>query len=284
MRHKITLLAAAFICGSFDYNAICAEPPKAPEVEYHHAFGWVEDKGGVKDRNVVHAPSFAAARILPAVDLRQKMPPVYDQGQIGSCTGNGTACVLDYAHVLNSGARFFTPSRLFIYYGAREMEGTENRDAGAQIRDVVSIALRLGAPPETTWPYITSRYAVRPSNDAYDQALRFQALHAYKVDNNDNSQQVRQALSGGMPVIFGCLVYQDIENLRPANYRLPMPRGRPIGGHCMVLVGYSNADGSYICRQSWGTAYGNKGYILVPFAYIDNPRITSDLWVVDKAE
>jgi hypothetical protein len=46
------------------------------------------------------------------------------------------------------GLEAFTPSRLFIYYNERVIEGTVAHDAGAQIRDGIKAVAKLGAPPE----------------------------------------------------------------------------------------------------------------------------------------
>lgn len=286
MNRLATIALAA--CCLFDIRAVCAEPPApppSPPSPPPHKFGWKEDKGGVKDTNVINNPRFSVQRINATSDLRYHMPPVYDQGQLGSCTGNGSAAALDYKHHLVTG-KFFTPSRLFIYYGAREIEGTIAQDAGAQIRDVIAVTLKLGSPPESIWPYRPNCFAVKPPPAAYTSGAQFQALHAYKVNNGDGGVQVRQSLSASLPVVFGALVYQAIERLNAKDYRLPLPKSgeRSIGGHCMVIVGHNDANAVYVVRNSWGTGWGSAGYCLIPYAYIDNPRITSDLWVIDNAE
>ena len=60
---------------------------------------------------------------LPEVDPRGEMPPVYDQGQLGSCTANAVGAALEYDGMLD-GASPVTPSRLFIYYCERRLEGS----------------------------------------------------------------------------------------------------------------------------------------------------------------
>ena len=52
---------------------------------------------------------------------------MYDQGQIGSCTANAIAAALEFDMMKQSQAAF-TPSRLFIYYNERDMEGTTGSD------------------------------------------------------------------------------------------------------------------------------------------------------------
>jgi hypothetical protein len=85
------------------------------------------------------------------VNLRLHGPPAYDQGQLGSCTGNAIAGAIEFER-MKQGLSDFEPSRLFIYYNERVMEGTVGSDSGAQIRDGIKSDSKLGAPPESDWP------------------------------------------------------------------------------------------------------------------------------------
>src|SRR5271156_6347920 len=81
---------------------------------------------------------------LPSrVDLRAKCPPIVDQGQIGSCTGNALAGALGYLEICKDPAflstgQFQPLSRLFIYWNERAIEGDTGQDAGATLHDGVS--------------------------------------------------------------------------------------------------------------------------------------------------
>ena len=74
----------------------------------------------------------------PKVDLRPECPPVYDQGQLGSCTGNGWAGAVEFLFK-KQGLQDFTPSRLFIYYNERvldnDAEYVEPLDMLAELMD-----------------------------------------------------------------------------------------------------------------------------------------------------
>ncbi len=84
-----------------------------------HHFGWVRDLPDHRD--LTYSAPLARLTKMPAkVDLRPKCPPVYDQGQIGSCTANAIAAAIEF----DRGRRpaippDFVPSRLFIYYNER---------------------------------------------------------------------------------------------------------------------------------------------------------------------
>ena len=198
------------------------------------AMGWKPDVGGVVDK--AFGPRFRGVTIKESVDLRAKMPPVYDQGAIGSCVSQGVGVALDYAHVKsNPGMKFFTPSRLFIYYQGRVAIGTVNQDSGCQIRDAIAATQKLGAPLESLWPYRESRFKIKPPAAAYSDALKHQIIQAYKAETLDD---VKTALSLDLPVIFGvpvCLlepVHPDYYPGRAAfthDWPIPDPSNAPAG-------------------------------------------------------
>src|SRR5437588_4046115 len=108
-------------------------------------YGWHPDLPDPRDRIFNLEEDIKVASALPLeVDLSPHMPPIYDQGQLGSCTGNGVARVLEYV-AISQGEPSVTPSRLFIYYNERVIEGTVNSDSGAQIRDGIKVAVHKGA-------------------------------------------------------------------------------------------------------------------------------------------
>ena len=61
----------------------------------------------------------------------------------------------------------FVPSRLFIYYNERVIEGTVDTDSGAQIRDGIKVVAKQGVPPETDWPYDIAKFADKPPAKAF---------------------------------------------------------------------------------------------------------------------
>lgn len=268
---KILLIALAGLAACI--AAQSAEP---------RAFGWKPDVGGVVDK--AFGPRFRGVTIKESVDLRAKMPPVYDQGAIGSCVSQGVGVALDYAHVKsNPGMKFFTPSRLFIYYQGRVAIGTVNQDSGCQIRDAIAATQKLGAPLESLWPYRESKFKIKPPATAYSDALKRQIIQAYKAETLDD---VKRALSLDLPVVFGVPVYRSIMDLSWFNYTLPMPakNERSVGGHAMVVVGYRNSDSMLIVRNSWSSNWGRSGHMLMPFEYWNKFQRQTDAWVISVAE
>src|ERR1043166_8872390 len=97
-------------------------------------YGWLPDLPDVRD--VVYAAPRPLIRKLPSkVDLSKLCPPVYDQGQLGSCTANAIGAAFEFELRKQDTTKDFMPSRLFIYYNERVIEHTVNNDSGAMIRD-----------------------------------------------------------------------------------------------------------------------------------------------------
>jgi hypothetical protein len=85
----------------------------------HRSYGWVPDLPDHRDHLYAAEPALLAN--LPASqDLRPECPPVYDQGELGSCTANAIAAAIQFDQ-MKQGVKVFMPSRLFIYYNEREM-------------------------------------------------------------------------------------------------------------------------------------------------------------------
>jgi C1A family cysteine protease len=63
----------------------------------------------------------------------------------------------------------------------------------------------------------------------------------------------------------------------------PGPDGRP-EGHAMLCVGYDDAHRVFLIRNSWGRAFGARGfrpgYGTIPYAYLTSTALADDFWTV----
>lgn len=91
-------------------------------------YGWIPDLPDHRDVRFWTARGPSAAPLPPHVDLRPACPPVYDQGQLGSCTANAIGGAIQFERMRQKLPNW-NPSRLFIYYNERAMEGTISSDS-----------------------------------------------------------------------------------------------------------------------------------------------------------
>jgi C1A family cysteine protease len=262
-----------------------AAKPVAISKKARRTYGWTPDVPDQRDHTFASAPSILATLPLK-VDLTPLCPEVYDQGQLGSCTANAISAAIEFDRTKQK-ITTFTPSRLFIYYNERAMEGTVNSDAGAQIRDGVKTVGDLGDCPESKWPYVISKFTKKPLASCYKNALKYKAVSYQRI--GQSLTQMKGCLAAGYPFVFGFSVYARFESEEVANsgiLNMPAndepgagPNGQP-AGHAVLAVGYDDAEHRFIVRNSWGKTWGQKGYFTMPYTYLQDDNLASDLWTI----
>jgi C1A family cysteine protease len=235
-------------------------------------YGWRPQLPDVRD--TLYAAKLTGP--LPSeCDLRPSMPPVYDQGQLGSCTGNAIAGAMEYERD-RQGLSDFVPSRLFVYYNERALEGTVSSDSGAVIRDGIKVVNSDGVCPETMWPYDIGMFSVKPPKRCYvaattDKAVQYEAIQTLG--------DLKDAIASNLSVVFGFTVYQSFESPAVAQsgvLPMPTPHEATVGGHAVVAVGYNDSKNQVIVRNSWGASWGDQGYFYMPYQYMTGSKASSD--------
>ncbi len=227
-------------------------------------------------------PVVTLKKRLPKIDLEpQCSKTVYNQGRFGSCTGKANAGAIQCERLKQKLKPDFIPSRLFIYYNERAMEGTVASDSGAQIRDGIKSVAQQGDCPETEWPYDIARYADKPPAHCYKDAIQYKAVQYQRVVQTLN--QMKGCLASGYPFVFGFSVYESFEGPQVAKtgvVQMPSPSEKQLGGHAVIAVGYDDKQQRFIVRNSWGAKWGMRGYFTMPYAYLTDDNLASDFWTV----
>ena len=183
--------------------------------------------------------------------------------------------------MIKSGGSHWTPSRLVIFYNAREKEHTIGYDVGASITDAVMDAASRGVCPEALWPYEIQKFRLQPPSATYLAASQHVAYNFFRFDNRD-LYNIKAVLTAGYPFIFGFAVYDSFFN--PPNGVIPLPkRGENLAGyHAMLVVGFDDYLQMALVRNSWGLNWGQHGYAFMPYSYLTSEALTiwGESWVV----
>lgn len=240
-------------------------------------YNYKPDKTDMRDKLFL-----APKTILPdTIDLRPKMPPIVDQGQLGSCTANAIGSGLREYMEMQAGKPFVAMSRLWLYWQERSIEGTISTDAGAYLRDGMKVLNQMGCAPETDFPYDITKFTETPSAQSNTDAQNYKVYEYHRVMSYDD---LKAALASGHVVAFGFSVPESFEDWGVANgggiLTTPdLTKEKILGGHAVDAVGYNliNNEEYIIFRNSWGTSWGAQGYGMMPKSYWDL-GLVSDMW------
>jgi C1A family cysteine protease len=224
---------------------------------------------------------YSITTVLPSsLDLRSKMPIMYDQGNIGSCTANA----LCYNFIFNDNT--YVPSRLFLYYNSRMLDKTVNNDVGSTLTQGIIALQKYGVCSEKLWPYIVSKYTNKPPQEAYVEGEKHQILESLRVQQTMTS--MKGCLNSGFPFVLGILIYSSFEGVTVSKTGfVPMPNQkteRILGGHAVICIGYNDLKSVWIMKNSWGDRWGDNGYFYLPYNYLLSNKLAGDMWTIKKVE
>lgn len=196
-----------------------------------------------------------------AVDWRWRwnrnwITTVRDQNPCGACWAfAGTALVEAMLKIESS-------------YWARLSEGDVHDGMGSpcangnNLSNVSAWLSAHGLADPGCWPWHTDNAAYQPTSDRSGRSVRMPAFTWV----GDIAQQ-KQWIDSTGPLATWFDVYQDFDGYSGGYVyrRNTDPSNRERGGHFLLVVGYDDAQGAWICKNSWGAGWGDHGYVLVGY-------------------
>lgn len=225
---------------------------------------------------------FGAAPRPPAPPTSQGVlawaPPPVDQGQDESCVGEATAAAI--ATLVHRLTGTLTPiSSRYIWYLARAADHNTGLNIGSRPFAAYAALAQRGYCTESEWPRAMP-YGRAPDADALRGSADQVDVQAYRIADAGDArcEAIRQALAVEQRPITVALQVDASYMAGPALWR---PGGAAYGGHYVTCTHY-NETGVYTLG-SYGRAFGQAGYVQVPWPVIGNPLKASDLYVVSYA-
>lgn len=219
----------------------------------------------------------SSIKLTSTWSIKQHVPPVYDQGNLGSCVSNAECAALSTLFRISRG-RHIAASRLFMYFNARAIDANLGlldhsdlvEDTGLYTGDGFLSTATYGYVLETAHPYDISKFDLLPSRQVYKNALSRTVVVQYEfVPKNLNT--IKSWLRLNKPVVFGFDVYDSFYSDSTTNtgvVNLPEDDDTFLGGHEVMLVGYNDSTSRFEFMNSWGTDWGNNGFGTIPYEYV----------------
>jgi C1A family cysteine protease len=174
-------------------------------------------------------------------------------------------------------------SRLVVYALSRCLDNTPlSDDAGTTVRSACRVIKNFGICKESIYPYNTSFVYNLPPLHIFKNSYQLQNFSYMFIEQNILS--IKQALIDyNSVIVFSIMVYSSfMSDIVSSTGIVPMPNlevDTPEGGHCICLIGYTQSH--FICVNSWGTSWGDKGKFYLPYLYINDPILSGDFCLVN---
>ena len=206
------------------------------------------------------SPDFESLRELPAsYDLRDLnlVSPIKDQANCGSCWAFSSIANLESLYLQEGGNASFSEQAM--------LDCSEGTCDGWYLNSAFDFLVEHGTCQAFAYPYT----AVKESCKPYPVVTRLQSWQwinpysrATRMSNNKIKSWIytyQRPVSSWMQVYRSFLYYED------GIYGRLRRERRSQGGHFVLIVGWGSSYGVdyWICKNSWGTEWGQDGFFFI---------------------
>ena len=180
--------------------------------------------------------------------------PIRNQQQCGSCVAFATVALIESNLEIFRRNPDLNPnlSEADLFF-----QGCGNCcDRGWYFTSALRYAQQSGIPDEGCFPYDSDQ-----SRSCPDRANRIVKIDSWKT--LPGASQAKEWLVTRGPLMTGMNVYEDFYYYNGGVYREAY--GGYVGDHAVCIVGYNDAQGYWICKNSWSTGWGDNGWFKIGY-------------------
>lgn len=221
----------------------------------NYALGALKPKVDIRDYKIT-----ATVADYPESYLCDNLPPIKNQGSVGSCVAHATSSILETFNKTETG-EFVSLSTDFIY----GMQGIAfgRKEGGMYLRDACKIVKDYGDPSEhsiggnTEQPKCTERLQKKLTDEIYKEAKIFR-INSYARCKSEN--EIKHALMNYGPVL-GSIKWYDKSSSKDSV--ITFDKTSKYGHHAIMICGWNKKG--WICQNSWGRFWNSNGKFIYPF-------------------
>ncbi|MBN2437501.1 MAG: hypothetical protein JXL20_02755 [Deltaproteobacteria bacterium] len=141
--------------------------------------------------------------------------------------------------------------------------------SGISSVDAMKYMKRHGLVREERFPYRDQKTDDVPEGPADYILTDYHYVHTDKLALAGKIRTIKQAVLEHGPVATNMIFFADLDRYRQGVY-IHDGKSAEQGGHWVVIVGWRDDPavkngGYWICRNSWGARWGEKGYFRIPY-------------------
>jgi C1A family cysteine protease len=213
------------------------------------------------------------------VNGKNWVTPIKDQGNCGSCYAFAAIAAMETVYNIqkNDSTIDIDLSEQFLISCGMGFPWINQGCCGGFTSETLMFLKTQGVPLESCFPYgavdangrdIDDCLFQKPSNEPISCSNRCSDWKSQlvKVDSYQtlySKKSIKNAISTYGPVIAGFVVYDDFIDYSSGIYE--HNSGQKAGNHLVIIIGYNDTQGYWICKNSWGTSWGEDGFFRIKY-------------------
>ncbi len=194
------------------------------------------------------------------VDGKDWTTPIRNQGGCGSCVAFGTLAAFEARQKIQvfrypTASPNLSEAHLF-FCGCGNCCGT-----GWFFTDALEYLKKYGVPPEDCFPYVDSDTPCSDTCDDWEDRVGYNKIKSW--DHTMDTDEMKEWIASDGPLVGGMAVYTDFFYYTGGIYEYVS--GSLEGYHAIAVVGYDDDQECWICKNSWGTGWGENGWFRIGY-------------------
>ena len=248
-----------------------------------NGLGWLEEDENLDELEEDIDIDDDDANLPDKVDLSDKFPPIGNQGQYGTCVAWSVGYnIRTYLEAVDQGytqtelaekSHQFSPKDLFWSIPTGDKGADCN---GTGFEPAFDALVSRGVAPLSDVPYEDlSDCSSTPPSSWTSSASNYKIENYRKIDYQSVAE-IKDYLREGRAISFGArlgdnfMEWDSDDIINSDTYTNP---GMQHAYHAMALCGYDDSkgpNGAFRVVNSWGTSWGDNGYIWVDYSFFIN--------------
>jgi hypothetical protein len=203
--------------------------------------------------------------------------PVKDQAGCGSCVAFGTTAVLESMVRIKAKepGLLVDLSEAYAFFCLGPDNGAGPCPDGGWWPDDALAAMKNGITDEANYRYTDADQPCKRGSDWQSRLTKFS--HS-TTRSTLSSMKTYISTVGPMTACF--TIYEDFYYYYTGGVYTyhENTSGDVIGGHCVQIIGYDDAQKCWIAKNSWGTGWGENGYFRIAYG---SAGIDAEMWGID---
>lgn len=198
--------------------------------------------------------------------------PIRDQKHCGSCVAFGSVATVE-ANVRvqrHQPALAIDLSEADLFFCHDGVSGGSCA-GGWNVNPALTVFKNTGVPDDRCFPYTDHD---QPCKRCVSWRKRVTKIKAFNAITAVAGMKAWLSTSGPLVTCFS--VYDDFYSYHSGIYH--HVSGAYSGGHCVSCIGYNDIQRYWICKNSWGTTWGDHGFFKIAYGQVG---IDATMWGVE---